>query len=54
MADGKAGLSGPSLGHYLSACAMMSVSTGDKDLKKSRLYSAGLARCQQARKMGVI
>ncbi len=49
------GLSGHTLGHYLSACAMMSVSTGDKRFKEKVDYIVQeLARCQQARKTGYI
>jgi len=49
------GLSGHTLGHYLSACAMMYASTGDKKLKQKVDYIVGeLARCQQARKTGYV
>ncbi len=42
-------LRGHFLGHYLSACAMMSVSARDEDLKrKADLIVAELAKCQQA------
>jgi uncharacterized protein len=49
------GLSGHTLGHYLSACAMMYVSTGDKRFKeKVEFIVDELERCQQARKTGYI
>jgi len=42
-------LRGHSLGHYLSACAMMYASTGDEELKKRCEYIvAELAKCQKA------
>lgn len=49
------GLSGHTLGHYLSACAMMYASTGDKKFKQ-RVDDIviELARCQQARKTGYV
>ena len=41
------GVSGHSLGHYLSACAMMYASTNDADLKRKMDYTISeLARCQ--------
>ena len=49
------GLSGHTMGHYLSACAMMYVSTGDKRFKEKVDYLVNeLERCQQARKTGYI
>ena len=49
------GLSGHTLGHYLSACAMMYASTGDKRFKARVDYIVSeLARCQQARKTGYV
>lgn len=49
------GLSGHTLGHYLSACAMMYASTGDVRFKEKTDYViAELDRCQQARKTGYV
>lgn len=49
------GLSGHTLGHYLSAAAMMYVSTGNVEFKKRIDYIvAELERCQLARKTGYI
>ncbi|MEP7377044.1 MAG: beta-L-arabinofuranosidase domain-containing protein [Chitinophagaceae bacterium] len=49
------GLSGHTLGHYLSACAMMYISTGDKRFKEKVDYIADeLEKCQQARQTGYI
>jgi len=49
------GLSGHTLGHYLSACAMMYISSGNPEFKKRVDYiTSELARCQQARKTGYI
>ncbi len=49
------GLSGHTLGHYLSACAMMYASTGDPRFKdRVNLLVKELARCQQARGTGYI
>lgn len=49
------GLSGHTLGHYLSACAMMYASTGDERFKQKADYITGeLQRCQQSRKTGYI
>ncbi|WP_276501969.1 glycoside hydrolase family 127 protein [Terrimonas pollutisoli] len=49
------GLSGHTMGHYLSACAMMYVSTGDKRFKEKCDYLTDeLERCQLARKTGYI
>ena len=49
------GLSGHTLGHYLSACAMMYASTGDKRFKEKVDYTVKeLMLCQQARKTGYI
>ena len=47
--DPKGELRGHSLGHYLSACALMFASTGDEKLRaKADTIVAELARCQQA------
>ena len=49
------GLSGHTLGHYLSACAMMYASTGDRRFKqKTDSIVKELAACQQARKTGYV
>ncbi|HVX51900.1 MAG TPA: beta-L-arabinofuranosidase domain-containing protein [Chitinophagaceae bacterium] len=49
------GLSGHTLGHYLSACSMMYASTGDDRFKQRVDYIVDeLARCQQARKTGYV
>ena len=49
------GLSGHTLGHYLSACAMMYISTGDKRFKeKVDHITVELEKCQQARGTGYI
>lgn len=49
------GLSGHTLGHYLSACSMMYASTGDARFKKRVDYIVGeLAKCQVARKTGYV
>jgi len=49
------GLSGHTLGHYLSACAMMYASTGDKRFKEKVDYTVKeLMLCQQARKTGYV
>jgi DUF1680 family protein len=49
------GLSGHTLGHYLSACAMMYASTGDERYKQKTDYLIDeLERCQLARKTGYI
>lgn len=50
-----AGLSGHTLGHYLSACSMMYASTGD-DRFKARVDTVvkALVICQQARKTGYV
>ncbi|MEJ8840856.1 beta-L-arabinofuranosidase domain-containing protein [Lacibacter sp. H375] len=49
------GLSGHTLGHYLSAASMMYVSTGNVEFKKRVDYIvAELERCQLARKTGYI
>lgn len=49
------GLSGHTLGHYLSACAMMFASTGDVRFKENVDYIVEeLAKCQQARKSGYV
>lgn len=48
-------LSGHTLGHYLSACAMHYAATGDKQFKDRVDYMVEeLARCQQARKTGYV
>ncbi len=50
-----AGVSGHTLGHYLSACSMMYASTGDAEFKNRVDYIVGeLARCQAARKTGYV
>ena len=49
------GLSGHTLGHYLSACAMMYIATGDKRFKeKVDHITDELEKCQQARRTGYI
>lgn len=49
------GLSGHTLGHYLSACAMMYASTGDVRFKEKVDYViTELDRCQVARKTGYV
>jgi len=49
------GLSGHTLGHYLSAVAMMYVATGNNEFKERADYIVTeLERCQQARKTGYI
>ncbi len=49
------GLSGHTLGHYLSAASMMYVSTGNAEFKKRIVYIVNeLERCQLARKTGYI
>lgn len=49
------GLSGHTLGHYLSACSMMFASTGDHRFKERVDYIVDeLERCQLARKTGYI
>jgi hypothetical protein len=49
------GLSGHTLGHYLSACALMYQSTGDARFKDRVAYIvAELRRCQQARGTGYV
>ena len=49
------GLSGHTLGHYLSAISMMYISTGDNQFKERVDYIVDeLARCQQARKTGYV
>jgi uncharacterized protein len=49
------GLSGHTLGHYLSAIAMMYVATGNNEFKRRTDYIVTeLERCQQARKTGYI
>jgi DUF1680 family protein len=51
----KDGISGHTLGHYLSACAMMYASTGDKQFKEKVDYIVDeLRKCQLARKTGYI
>ena len=48
-------ISGHTLGHYLSACAMMYASTNDKRFKEKADYIVSeLAVCQQARKTGYV
>jgi len=49
------GLSGHTLGHYLSACAMHYAGSGDPEFKRRVDYIVGeLARCQEARKSGYV
>lgn len=49
------GLSGHTLGHYVSACALMFTSTGNPEFKKRVDYIVDeLARCQVARKTGYV
>ncbi len=49
------GLSGHTLGHYLSACSMMYASSGDARFKARVDYIVGqLAICQEARKTGYV
>lgn len=49
------GLSGHTLGHYLSACSMMFASTGDNRFKERVNYIVEeLAKCQDARKTGYV
>lgn len=49
------GISGHSLGHYISACALMYASTGNKEFKNRVDYMvAELRRCQLARKTGYV
>lgn len=50
-----AGLSGHTLGHYLSAISLMYQATGSVEFKKRADYIVGeLARCQQSRKTGYV
>jgi DUF1680 family protein len=49
------GLSGHTLGHYLSACALFYANTGNIEFKKRIDHIvAELARCQKARKTGYV
>jgi len=49
------GLSGHTLGHYLSACALFYSNTGNVEFKTRVDYIVSeLARCQQARKTGYV
>jgi len=49
------GLSGHTLGHYLSACSMMYASTGDNRFKERVDYIVDeLGKCQVARKTGYV
>ncbi len=49
------GLSGHTMGHFLSACAMMYASTGDVRFKEKVDYCVSeLEHCQQARKTGYV
>lgn len=49
------GLSGHSLGHYISACALMYASTRNPEFKKRVDYIVSeLAKCQKARKSGYV
>ena len=48
-------VAGHSLGHYLSACAMMAASTGNADLRKKVVYIVDeLAACQKAQGDGYL
>ena len=50
-----AGVSGHSLGHYLSACSMLYAASGDERFKKITDYIVDeLALCQDARKTGYV
>lgn len=49
------GLSGHTLGHYLSACSMFAVTSGNPEFKKRADYIVNeLERCQKARKTGYV
>ncbi len=49
------GLSGHTLGHYLSACSMMYASSGNQQYKDRVAYIVEeLAKCQRARKTGYV
>ena len=49
------GLSGHTLGHYLSACSMMYASSGNAEFaKRVNFIVSELARCQDARKTGYV
>src|SRR5579871_4503268 len=49
------GLSGHTMGHYLSACSMMFASTGDARFSSRVNYLVNeLAACQEARKTGYV
>src|SRR5436190_9265496 len=49
------GLSGHTMGHYLSACSMMFASTGGDEFKRRVNYIVDeLEKCQQARKTGYV
>ena len=49
------GLSGHTLGHYLSACSMFAVTSGNPEFKKRVDYIVNeLERCQKARKTGYV
>ena len=49
------GLSGHTLGHYLSACAMLFANSGNPEFKKRVDYITDeLERCQQVRKTGYV
>ncbi len=49
------GLSGHTLGHYLSACSMFAVTSGNPEFKKRVDYIVDeLERCQKARKTGYV
>lgn len=51
----KMGIEGHSLGHYLSACALMYAATGDKAmLDKTKVIVDELEKCQKAHKDGFI
>ncbi|MBC7829576.1 MAG: glycoside hydrolase family 127 protein [Chitinophagaceae bacterium] len=49
------GVSGHSLGHYLTACSMMYAASGDQRFKQKTDYIINeLAECQEARKTGYV
>ena len=49
------GIEGHSLGHYLSACALMYAATGDEEmLARTKMITNELAECQKAAKSGFL
>lgn len=49
------GISGHSLGHYLSACSMMYAATGDERFREKVVYTVNeLVECQRARGTGYV